>query len=114
MRSKVSKIRCVSGRAICLSSLHYKHGSHTVRYFRDSQSACTYKRRWAHWLLFSRILIHRRLLVSVTNRKTALIEKHSQIDTAIDAERNRPQPDELRIQSLKRQKLWLKDQLTAA
>lgn len=44
----------------------------------------------------------------------ALKEKHSALDAAIHQETCRPQPDEDMIQTLKKQKLLLKDEIKRA
>ncbi len=41
----------------------------------------------------------------------ALRSKHESLDKALDLEMQRPKPDELRIQELKKQKLQIKQQL---
>ncbi len=44
----------------------------------------------------------------------ALREKHTALDAAIHQETRRPQPDEDTIHTLKKQKLWLKDEIERA
>ena len=45
------------------------------------------------------------------NRYDALIERHCRLETRIAAELNRPLPDALLLQRLKREKLLLKDEI---
>ena len=44
-------------------------------------------------------------------RSTALSQRHANLDAQIDAERLKVSPDDMLIQSLKKQKLAIKDQL---
>ncbi|MGB8273849.1 MAG: YdcH family protein [Alphaproteobacteria bacterium] len=41
----------------------------------------------------------------------SLQTKHAELEQAIEVENNRPLPDELHIQELKRQKLRIKDEI---
>lgn len=44
---------------------------------------------------------------------SALAQKHAGLDARIESELQRPSPDQLKIAELKRQKLKIKEQLTA-
>lgn len=44
---------------------------------------------------------------------SALAAKHAGLDKKIEAEQQRPSPDQFRITELKRQKLRIKEQLSA-
>jgi len=50
-------------------------------------------------------------MTDTTSRNTALKLRHAELDAAIDQERAKMQPDELKLQTLKRQKLAIKDEL---
>ena len=41
----------------------------------------------------------------------SLKDKHAELEQAIAIENNRPSPDEIRIQEMKRQKLRIKDEI---
>lgn len=45
------------------------------------------------------------------NHLAALKNKHQNIDSAINAEENRPLPDDHKIYTLKKQKLSIKDEI---
>lgn len=45
------------------------------------------------------------------NHLAALKSKHQNIDTALNAEENRPFPDDSKIYALKKEKLSLKDEI---
>lgn len=45
---------------------------------------------------------------------SALESKHAKLETQIAFEANRPSPDEVRLQALKKKKLAVKDELTSA
>jgi hypothetical protein len=45
------------------------------------------------------------------NHIASLKDKHHELEQAIESENNRPLPDELLIQELKRQKLRIKDEI---
>jgi hypothetical protein len=47
----------------------------------------------------------------IEERVEALRERHATVDAAISKENQRPHPDEIRINELKREKLRLKDQI---
>jgi hypothetical protein len=49
---------------------------------------------------------------SLRSRLAALREEHSDLDAAIDAMVAKGPLDQLRIQRLKKRKLWLKDEIT--
>jgi hypothetical protein len=49
--------------------------------------------------------------VSLSHRIHHLEDEHTQLDQALAAEEARPMPDSLRIASLKRRKLAIKDEL---
>ncbi len=49
--------------------------------------------------------------MSLEDRITSLKAKHHSIESKIEVATTRPQPDELEIASLKKQKLRIKDQL---
>lgn len=46
------------------------------------------------------------------NRLQALESRHRSTKRKLDEEMKRPLPDSIRIQKLKRKRLWLKDQIT--
>jgi len=46
-----------------------------------------------------------------TRRTSALRERHAQLERALEGELLRPLPDSLRVRSLKRRKLLVKDEL---
>lgn len=48
-----------------------------------------------------------------TSHESALAAKHAGLDKKIEAELQRPSPDQFRIGELKRQKLKIKEQLAA-
>ncbi len=45
--------------------------------------------------------------------ETALAEKHAGLDARIDAEMQRPFPDQIKLAELKKRKLKIKEKLTA-
>ena len=47
------------------------------------------------------------------NHHDALLQKHRKLEAMIAAELNRPLPDSLEVQRLKRQKLLVKDEIEA-
>lgn len=47
-----------------------------------------------------------------TSHMTALVEKHANLERAIQEEQNRPAPDDVLIHDLKKKKLAIKDQIT--
>ena len=49
--------------------------------------------------------------MSVDERIEALKAKHQVLETALEQELNRPQPDDVAIHNLKKQKLRIKDEL---
>lgn len=49
--------------------------------------------------------------MSVDSHVEALSQKHHRIEETIDKEIQRPHPDEIRIMSLKREKLRLKEEI---
>ncbi|MBO44028.1 MAG: hypothetical protein CMM28_09920 [Rhodospirillaceae bacterium] len=49
--------------------------------------------------------------INIEDQLFALKSKHTQLETALKREQERPQPDNIRIQEIKREKLALKDQL---
>jgi len=49
--------------------------------------------------------------INIEDQLFALKSKHTQLETALKREQERPQPDNIRIQQIKREKLALKDQL---
>ena len=51
--------------------------------------------------------------MSILDRVASLKTKHSELQNKISAEEMRPQPDEIAIYELKRQKLKLKDEINA-
>ena len=51
--------------------------------------------------------------LSLSRRIHLLEDEHTQLDQALAEEEARPMPDSLRIASLKRQKLAIKDELAA-
>jgi hypothetical protein len=44
-------------------------------------------------------------------RLESLLKKISQLETSLEAEQNRPSPDPMRLQFLKREKLKLRDEI---
>ena len=48
-----------------------------------------------------------------TSHASALAEKHAGLDAMIEAEQQRPSPDQSRISELKRQKLKIKERIAA-
>ena len=51
--------------------------------------------------------------MSVAEHVDALRAKHSALENAIQDEISRPQPDDLHIQELKKEKLRIKDEIAA-
>jgi len=51
--------------------------------------------------------------MSMEDRIVSLKAKHHSIDDKIEVETTKPQPDDLQIASLKKQKLRIKDQLAS-
>lgn len=51
--------------------------------------------------------------MSLEERIETLKAKHQALEAAIEAESNRPQPDDIEISALKRQKLKIKDEIVA-
>jgi hypothetical protein len=51
--------------------------------------------------------------MSRQERIEALKSKHQALEHAIDEENNRPRPDDLQINRLKKQKLMIKDELAS-
>lgn len=51
--------------------------------------------------------------MSVQDRIESLKNKHQELETKIEAEEIRPHPDDTLIHDLKRQKLKLKDEISA-
>jgi hypothetical protein len=51
--------------------------------------------------------------VSLSDRIDALKTKHHALELAIEEEHNRPCPDDLEINRLKKQKLQIKDEIAA-
>ena len=49
--------------------------------------------------------------MAAENHIASLKDKHAELEQAIALENNRPSPDEIRIQELKRQKLRIKDEI---
>ena len=49
--------------------------------------------------------------INTDDQLYALKSKHTLLETALKKEQERPQPDNIRIQQIKREKLALKDQL---
>ena len=49
--------------------------------------------------------------INIEDQLFALKSKHTQLEPALKREQERPQPDNIRIQQIKREKLALKDQL---
>lgn len=49
--------------------------------------------------------------MSVVEHVDALKAKHAELETRIQEEEHRPQPDDLTLSELKRQKLRIKDQI---
>ena len=49
--------------------------------------------------------------INIEDQLFALKSKHTQLETALKREQERPQPDNIRIQEIKREKLALNDQL---
>lgn len=47
----------------------------------------------------------------MSSRQEALLERHLGLEAEISEEKNRPQPDEIRLAQLKKEKLRLKDQI---
>ena len=47
--------------------------------------------------------------INIEDQLFALKSKHTQLETALKREQERPQPDNIRIQEIKREKLALKD-----
>lgn len=43
---------------------------------------------------------------------SALVEKHHSLESEIDTELHRPAPDQVRLTSLKREKLQIKDEIS--
>jgi hypothetical protein len=50
--------------------------------------------------------------INLDDQLDALESKHTQLETALRKEQKRPQPDDITIQQLKREKLALKDQIS--
>lgn len=50
--------------------------------------------------------------INLNDQLDALESKHTQLETALRKEQKRPQPDDITIQQLKREKLALKDQIS--
>jgi len=50
--------------------------------------------------------------INLNDQPDALESKHTQLETALRKEQKRPQPDDITIQQLKREKLALKDQIS--
>ena len=51
--------------------------------------------------------------MSLGNKVSALKVKHQALESAIESERSRPQPDNVEVHSLKKRKLLIKDEITA-
>ncbi len=51
--------------------------------------------------------------MSLDEKIEALKLKHHELEAALDEEKNRPQPDEIEISIIKKQKLRIKDQLAS-
>lgn len=52
--------------------------------------------------------------MSLRSHITSLEHKHSTLDTQIDEENKRPMPDSLMLQTLRKQKLRIKEEIVAA
>lgn len=51
--------------------------------------------------------------MSSSDRLNALRQRHAALDNEIDEEEKRPHPDDVHLHELKKQKLILKDEITA-
>lgn len=51
--------------------------------------------------------------MSLQDRIDALKAKHAELDAELEAEENRPHPDDLHAAELKKQKLRVKDEISA-
>lgn len=50
-------------------------------------------------------------LLRLRKRVMELMRRHAHLDDQLARETGRPQPDEMKLQHLKRSKLWLKDEV---